>query len=40
VTIDFRAVLSELIGGHLGQKDLCLVFRGYRLGDSLGLLRS
>jgi uncharacterized protein (DUF1501 family) len=28
VTTDFRAVLSELIGGHLGQKDLGPVFPG------------
>jgi len=40
VTTDFRAVLSELIGEHLGQKNLGSVFPGYQLGDSLGLLRS
>jgi len=40
VTTDFRAVLSELIRGHLGQKDLGSVFPGYQAGDPLGLLRS
>jgi len=40
VTTDFRAVLGELIRGHLGQKDLGPVFPGYRPGDPLGLLRS
>jgi uncharacterized protein (DUF1501 family) len=40
VTTDFRSVLSELILGHLGQKDLGSVFPGYQLGDPLGLLRS
>jgi uncharacterized protein (DUF1501 family) len=40
VTTDFRAVLGELIGGHLGQKDLGPVFPGYQLGDTLGLLHS
>jgi uncharacterized protein (DUF1501 family) len=40
VTTDFRAVLGELIRGHLGQKDLGPVFPGYKPGDPLGLLRS
>ncbi len=40
VTTDFRAVLSELIGGHLGQKDLGRVFPDYKMGGPLGLLRS
>jgi uncharacterized protein (DUF1501 family) len=40
VTTDFRAVLGELIRGHLGQKDLGAVFPGYQPGDPLGLLRS
>jgi len=40
VTTDYRAVLSELIRGHLGQKDLGAVFPGYQPGDPLGLLRS
>jgi uncharacterized protein (DUF1501 family) len=39
VTTDFRAVLSELISGHLGQKDLAQVFPGYRMTEPLGLLR-
>lgn len=40
VTTDFRAVLSELISGHLGQKDLGPVFPGYRASGPLGLLRA
>jgi uncharacterized protein (DUF1501 family) len=40
VTTDFRAVLGELIRGHLGQKDLGPVFPGYQPGNPLGLLRS
>jgi uncharacterized protein (DUF1501 family) len=40
VTTDFRAVLSELIRGHLGQKDLGPVFPGYQPADPLGILRS
>jgi len=40
VTTDYRAVLGELIRGHLGQKDLGPVFPGYHPGDPLGLLRS
>jgi uncharacterized protein (DUF1501 family) len=39
VTTDYRAVLGELIRGHLGQKDLGPVFPGYQIGDPLGLLR-
>ncbi len=39
VTTDFRAVLSELIRGHLGQKDLGPVFPGYESGEPLGFLR-
>jgi uncharacterized protein (DUF1501 family) len=39
VTTDFRAVLSELVSGQLGQKDLAGVFPGYRVGTLLGLLR-
>jgi uncharacterized protein (DUF1501 family) len=39
-TTDYRDVLGELIGGHLGQKDLGGVFPGYRPGDRLGLLRA
>ena len=40
VTTDFRAVLSELVAGQLGTKDLTQVFPGYRAGDPLGLLKS
>jgi uncharacterized protein (DUF1501 family) len=40
VTTDFRAVLGELIRGHLGQKDLRTVFPGYQPGDPLGILNS
>ena len=39
VTTDYRAVLSELVSGHLGQKNLAQVFPGYQPGESLGLLR-
>ena len=40
VTTDYRAVLSELVSGHLGQKDLNTVFPGFQSGEPLGLLRS
>jgi len=40
VTTDYRAVLSELVGGHLGQNDIAQVFPGYKPGDKMGLLRS
>ena len=40
VTTDFRAVLSELVTGHLGQKDIGQVFPGFKPGEALGLLRS
>ena len=40
VTTDYRAVLSELIRGHLGQNDLSAVFPGFEAGDPLGLLRA
>jgi uncharacterized protein (DUF1501 family) len=40
VTTDFRAVLSELVSGHLGQKDIAQVFPGYKAGAPLGLLRA
>jgi uncharacterized protein (DUF1501 family) len=39
VTTDFRAVLSELVRGHLGQNDLSAVFPGFEPGTPLGLLR-
>jgi uncharacterized protein (DUF1501 family) len=40
VTTDFRAVLGDLVRGHLGQKDVQKVFPGYQGGESLGLLKS
>ena len=40
VTTDFRTVLSELVRGHLGRKDLSPVFPGFQPGPMLGLLRS
>jgi uncharacterized protein (DUF1501 family) len=40
VTTDFRAVLSELVRGHLGQNDLATVFPGFQPGTPLGLLRA
>jgi uncharacterized protein (DUF1501 family) len=40
VTTDFRAVLSELVRGHLGQDDLSAVFPGFQPTAPLGLLRS
>ena len=40
VTTDFRAVLGELVAGHLGTTDLAQVFPGYQPGDPLGLLKT
>jgi uncharacterized protein (DUF1501 family) len=40
VTTDYRAVLSELVNGHLGQQDIGKVFPGFQPGTSLGLLRT
>jgi len=40
VTTDFRAVLSELVRGHLGQNDVSAVFPGFEPAAPLGLLRS
>jgi len=40
VTTDFRAVLSELIRGHMGQQNLGPVFPGFQAGEPLGLLRT
>ena len=40
VTTDYRAVLSELVSGHLGQKDLNSVFPGFQFAEPLGLLRT
>ncbi len=39
VTTDFRTVLSELVTGHLGQKNVGQVFPGYQAKAGLGLLR-
>jgi len=39
VTTDFRAVLGELVTGHLGQTNLKEVFPGFAAGEKLGLLR-
>jgi uncharacterized protein (DUF1501 family) len=38
LTTDFRAVCSEAIARHLGQKDLSKIFPGYRSSAPLGLL--
>jgi uncharacterized protein (DUF1501 family) len=40
VTTDFRTVLGELVGGHLGQKNLAHVFPGFEMGEKLGLLKA
>lgn len=40
VTTDYRAVLGELVRGHLGQRDLSQVFPGFTPGDPLGLLKA
>jgi uncharacterized protein (DUF1501 family) len=40
VTTDFRAVLSELVSGHLGQNKLGTVFPEFQPPAPLGLLRS
>jgi uncharacterized protein (DUF1501 family) len=40
VTTDYRAVLSELIVGHLGQKNIGSIFPGFQMGDPLGLLKA
>jgi uncharacterized protein (DUF1501 family) len=40
VTTDYRAVLSELVSGHLGQKDVGKVFPGFQAAAPLGLLRT
>ena len=39
VTTDFRAVLSELVTGHLGTPDIAQVFPGFKSGVPMGLLR-
>jgi uncharacterized protein (DUF1501 family) len=40
VTTDFRAVLGELLTGHLRTPDLAPVFPGFKIGDPLGLLKT
>ena len=40
VTTDFRAVLGELVAGHLGTKDLAQVFPGFQAPNPLGLLKA
>ena len=40
VTTDFRAVLGELLTGHLGTKDLAPVFPGFQAPEPMGLLRN
>src|SRR6516162_10370901 len=40
VTTDFRAVLSELVTGHLGTTDIAQVFPGFKASDPLGLLKA
>jgi len=39
VTTDYRAVLSELVAGHLGQQDVARVFPGFTAPAPLGLLK-
>jgi uncharacterized protein (DUF1501 family) len=38
LTTDFRAVCSEVLERHLGQKDLSKVFPGFRAAGQLGIL--
>jgi uncharacterized protein (DUF1501 family) len=40
VTTDFRAVLGELVSGHLGTKDLASVFPGFKAPATMGLLKA
>jgi uncharacterized protein (DUF1501 family) len=40
VTTDFRAVLSELVSGHLGTLDIAQVFPGFKPAGPVGLLKS
>jgi uncharacterized protein (DUF1501 family) len=40
VTTDYRAVLGELVRGHLGHQDLGPVFPGFTPGDPMGLLKA
>ena len=39
VTTDFRQVLGELVGGHLGTANLGPVFPGFKASGKLGLLK-
>ena len=38
LTTDYRAVCSEVVSRHLGQRDLSKVFPGFRAGAPLGLI--
>jgi uncharacterized protein (DUF1501 family) len=40
VTTDFRTVLSELVTGHLGNRDVASVFPGYLAAPPRGVLRN
>jgi uncharacterized protein (DUF1501 family) len=40
VTTDFRAVLSELVSGHLGNRNLSEVFPNYQPTSPMGLLKA
>jgi uncharacterized protein (DUF1501 family) len=40
VTTDFRAILGEMVTGHLGQTNLAGVFPGYQFTAPFGLLRA
>ena len=39
ITTDFRDVVSELVTGHLGARDVSRVFPGHKRGAALGLVR-
>ncbi len=39
ITTDFRDVFSEVLGGHLGTKDISSVFPGYSAKSKLGIIR-
>ncbi|MBK9242701.1 MAG: DUF1501 domain-containing protein [Acidobacteria bacterium] len=39
ITTDFRDVFSEVLGGHLGAKDISSVFPNYTAKSKLGLIR-
>jgi uncharacterized protein (DUF1501 family) len=40
VTTDFRTVLSEVVAGQLGARDMAKVFPGFKPDKRLGLLGS